>query len=523
MDPASLPDIALPPIPRTSEDQRLSSQPSFMVRRIKLTGNTVFGTQVLHQITSRYEGRKISTEELLALRNELTLYYIDHGYINSGAVIPDQEPREGVIEIAIIEGTLSDVRISGNTRLKSAYIRDRIDLVPNLPLNINDLKESIQLLDQNPLIQRISAELMPGLQRGESVLKVEVSESRPYDFGFSVSNWRSPGVGEIRGELQGSHSNLTGRGDALSLQYGVTEGLNDFAVDYAVPINARDLRFGIFLSQSQSEVIEEPFDAIDITSETESYGLRLEYPFRRTLNGHFLASITLERRHSESLLLGEPHPFSPGSENGESTVTVFRLGQEWLSRRANAVLAARSRFSFGIDAFNATINEGDLPDGKFVAWLGQFQWIRRLPKHDIQFVVRSDLQLSADPLLSLEKFGIGGATSVRGYRENLLVRDNGWVSSVETRIPITKLWLGSEQGPAIPRLALFYDFGWGENIEVATPDPKNISSAGVGLRWSPSRHLHTQLYWGTPLRNIDTVENDALQDKGVHFMLNYDF
>jgi len=52
-------------------------------------------------------------------------------------------------------------------------------------------------------------------------------------------------------------------------------------------------------------------------------------------------------------------------------------------------IAARSRFSVGTDALGGTIH-GDpaIPDGQFFAWLGQFQWARRLDVLDIQTLFR---------------------------------------------------------------------------------------------------------------------------------------
>lgn len=123
---------------------------------------------------------------------------------------------------------------------------------------------------------------------------------------------------------------------------------------------------------------------------------------------------------------------------------MVRASQEWVHRTPEQVWAVRSTFSVGVDLLGATINAGAVPDGRFFAWLGQFQWVRRLWDTDSQLILRSDLQIAADPLLPLEKLAIGGAVTVRGYRENVFARDNGWVSSLEFRIPIFRLplpWL----------------------------------------------------------------------------------
>lgn len=102
------------------------------------------------------------------------------------------------------------------------------------------------------------------------------------------------------------------------------------------------------------------------------------------------------------------------------------------------MLAARSTLSFGLDALGATTHGGDAPDGRFFAWLAQLQWGHRLPERyrGSELIARLDAQLTGDRLLSLEKFGMGGLRTVRGYQENQLVRDNGIAGSVELRVPV---------------------------------------------------------------------------------------
>jgi len=73
-----------------------------------------------------YTNREITSEELEDARRAVTVYYISHGYINSGAVIPDQTPDNGVITIRIVEGALSRsscTEISGcaTTTLRAGY------------------------------------------------------------------------------------------------------------------------------------------------------------------------------------------------------------------------------------------------------------------------------------------------------------------------------------------------------------------------------------------------------------------
>ena len=96
----------------------------------------------------------------------------------------------------------------------------------------------------------------------------------------------------------------------------------------------------------------------------------------------------------------------------------------------------------GIGAFNATINE-TAPDSRFFAWRGQAQWVRLLAP-DTLLLIRGDMQLASRTLLTSEQFGLGGINSVRGYRQDLLLADNGAFASVELRQPIARVaqWNG---------------------------------------------------------------------------------
>ncbi len=498
--PSPLPELTPPP-PLGPKAPSLATQLQVFVKDIKLTGNRVISNEELGKVTAPYENRTLSSEDLQSLRQALTVYYIDKGYVNSGAVIPDQEVKEGIIEIQIVEGKLTDIELSGNEWLRDSYIAKRLRLGSEDALNLQILQERMQVLDQDRRIERLNAELKPGIQPGEGVLQVLVEEARPYELGVFFNNYYSTSVGELHGEVYGAHYNLTGFGDVLTARYGITEGIDDVGALYSFPLTARDTRLNLYFDRGNSDIVEEPFDAIDITSETETYGVILSHPFYLTPRRQLLAELVFERRRSETFLLGEPFPFSPGTDDGKSDVTVLRLRQEWVDRGPTHVLALRSTLSFGLDALGATSNElgangrfancpfSDIcPDGQFFAWLGQVQWVRRLWDTDNQVLVRSELQWAADPLLPLEQLGVGGASTVRGYRENLLVRDRGFVGSIEFRFPVFRLplpFITQEPEDGQVQLASFYDFGWSENVEEPSPDPRTISSAGLGVRWDP--------------------------------------
>lgn len=510
--------LPLPAFCAVSDDGRI------MVRKFIFKGNTIFSDDELSKIASIYENKEITLGELEDLRFKLTMLYIDKGFINSGVTIPDQKMPDinGNILLNIVEGVLEKIKISGNDWIREGYIEKRIRRGSGPPLNMNDLQERLQIMQTNPLIETVNAELRPGIEPGKADLDVKVKEARPYHAGLQYSNSYSPGAGSLILEIFASHENLSGNGDSLDIKYGFTESLYDYSGSYAIPVNARDTKIRFAYSRNSSTLIEEPFDELDVESKSENYEISLSHPIIRTPQSEFLIGLIAQKEFSETSLLDTPFSFSEGVINGKSDISVIRFSQDFVSKSGFQVVAGRSLISLGINSFNSTDNS-NAPDSQFFKWIGQFQWARQLKSlYSTQIIFRTDTQLSADALLPLEQFAIGGGKSVRGYRENQLVRDNGVVSSLELRIPVLRLPVpGLSITPEDGRiyLAPFFDYGAGWNTRRKSPGALNISSVGLGLRYSPSQHGFAHIYWGYPLRDIDNPDND-LQDKGIHFLVS---
>lgn len=186
---------------------------------------------------------------------------------------------------------------------------------------------------------------------------------------MKAGNNQSPSVGAIRGELQLAHLNLTGNGDSMEGIFGFTEGLNDLDLSYTLPVTRRDTSVKLQFRQSKSTVIEDMFKDLDIKSKSKAYGLTINHPLFRTAQQEFSLALAADVRHSETYLLGRPFSFSQGVEDGQSDVTVLSFSQEWIDRSQIKVVAARSSFNLGINAFGATEHESGV-DGKFFSWLG---------------------------------------------------------------------------------------------------------------------------------------------------------
>ena len=487
------------------------------VRRVEVLGSTVFSPAELEAAVASFIGKEATFEELLAIRTAITKLYTDNQYTTSGAFLPPQDVTDGVVEVQVVEGGIEKINIEGLKHLRTGYVRDRIGLAAHPPINLPRLEEALQQLQLDPLISTVQAELSAGTSPGLSVLTLNVKEAKRLTTTVIVENRDSPSVGEIRGTAAISYNNLLGYGDRLNADYGITQGINSYNLSYEIPLNPRNGTLSLSYANSKSRIIEQPFSDLDINADSETLSLGFRQPIVQTPTSEFALSASLDLRQSKTFILEDvPFSFSSGPENGKSNVTVLRLTQDWVNRSTNRVLAARSQFSFGLDALGATVNDTGI-DGRFTSWVGQFQWVQALGGDTI-LIARTGAQLSLDSLLPIEQFSIGGVDTVRGYRQNQRVADNGIVGSMEVRVPI----ISKPDGIGTIQFAPFFDIGTVWNHEGDIPSPSTLASIGLGLRWQRNPYFSASLDWGIPLNPIDD-QGDSLQDNGLSFSVRFRF
>ena len=548
------------------------------VDHFEFQGNTRYSKQRLREVVEKAlkdtgsswpQNPTISLEVLEDARLAITNLYVNDGYINSGAVLPEQPVDQRVVKFQIVEGRLTDIPVTfvdkdGNPidenslgpvkskgivgffqrvirplreairrRLflhRRRYIVQRIQYASGPPLNILRLKDELEVLRQDPKINTINAELKPAAVAGESALDVRVQEANPYQLGVQFSNRRPPSVGSTALDVLASDQDVTGRGDRLFLRYDVLsgpiddlkpEGAKDFSADYVIPITPADTTLEFNFSRTDTIVVDRTFQKLHITSQSDSTSFTLRQPLWRrptaepaTKDSRGIPSYEFDvfvggaLRDNRTTLLGRPFSFSPGDINGTEHITALRFGQELTVRNERDAFSGRSTFGLGVPWFDSTANH---PGGRFLDWVGQAQYVHLIGKTDIQAVFRGTAQFSDRSLLTLEQFALGGVETVRGYPENYLVRDQAVVGNVEFHVPAWR-----KNGNDLVTLVPFYDAGYGMNRVHRTGRSEALDAVGLGLLLNPSRHVNVQLYYGAALQHHDSDSHDV-ENLGFHF------
>jgi hemolysin activation/secretion protein len=467
---------------------------------------------------------------LRSITEAITNLYVSKGYITSGAFLPNQEIVGGIINIRVVEGKLENINIKGLKHLRQDYVRSFISSAQKSseldthskkgsfsnqspPLNIEKIEEELNLLRRDPSIKNIEAELIKGTEPNLSVLLIEIEETSPYDAKLSFDNYRSPSVGELQGTIETGYRNFIGVSDRAFAQYNLTEGLDAYSVGYGTPIvSPKNGTLSFEYRNGDSKIIEN-FEEANIRAESDTVSVQYRQPIIYKPEREIAWGLAFERQNSETFILDDqPFSFTADPEQTNSVISVLKLTGDWIERSSSSVLGFNSELNFGLDVFDATVNE-NTPDGLFFSWLGQTQWTKALNQdRNLLFVTKLTTQLSPDSLLPLEQFTLGGVGTVRGYRQNQEVGDNAVVGTIEVYFPLAGDRTNSSKLNLIP----FFDGGtvWNNNSDEA----EALASLGLGLDWQFKEFLSLKVDWGVPLINTSD-RGDSLQDDGFTFSL----
>ncbi|MDJ0516792.1 MAG: ShlB/FhaC/HecB family hemolysin secretion/activation protein [Trichodesmium sp. MO_231.B1] len=491
-----------------------SSQPlETVIQQFNFVGNTKFSNEELQQQLQPYLGKPITFAELIAARTTITQYYTENNYITSGAFIPPQTISEnGTVTLNVVEGKVGEININIEGRLNEGYIKSRLARATKAPLNQEKLFSALQLLQLDPLVKTISAELSAGIRPDTSILDIEVVTANPWQIAAIANNGRAPSVGTFRRGGEVGYRNITGMGDSFNTLYTNTDGSDTVEISYSIPVNSSNGKVELFYRHQDNEIVESPFERLDINSNSNTYKLGFSQPIVQTPTQELSLGLAATRRDSKTSILGTNFPLSEGADdNGETKLSILQFFQDYQLRGNNQVLALNSQFNLGLDIFDATVNSNEA-DSRFFYWRGQGQWVRQLGE-DTLLVVGADVQLSPSDLVPLERFGLGGYRSVRGYRQDIRLTDSGALGTVELRLPVP--WISAEN--RLFQVVPFIDGGvaWNSDGE-EVPGDNALASVGLGLQVKLWDRINLRLDYGIPLVDVDDRDRTA-QEEGLYF------
>jgi len=492
----------------SSDAQEMGPEEETIIRSVEILGSTIFTQEQLNASVAKFIGLEATGDNLLSLRSSITKIYLENGFSSTAAfLIPEQDISQGHIIIQVVEGKIENVIVQGLQRLRKGYLLQRLPSINRVPFNENQLYKELQILALDPLIATIHAELAPGGADGLSILQLSVEEKDTFKVGVLLNNGRSPAIGAFQRVAQISEASLFGGGEFLSLTYQNTDGSNGVDIRAALPVNPMNGSVVAGYSYQWSELIEKPVNLLDIQTQAQYYFVGFRQPVIKTPRQELSLGLQFDRLESSSFFNGEPFRIAPGQDEfGRSRISALRFSQDYLARSFNQVLAISSSFNFGVEVFSIT--QGLEPDSQFFSWQLQTYYSRLLAA-DLSLILKTSFQIADQPLVPDEQFRLGGIDSVRGYRQDLNISDNGFFGSLELRLPVLRI----PKVNGVLQVAPFVEGGraW-NNGDRFPPITSGLASVGVGLVYGMgdlglAGDFSASVYYGVPLIRVEGVEN----------------
>jgi hemolysin activation/secretion protein len=490
--------------------------PPLRVKKFLYLGNTVVKDSELDNLIRPYLDKQISQDDLDKITDTITQYYVQKGYVTSGATIvygdnPSFDPESATIKIRIIEGRLGKISVAGSKRL-DRYIQQGIAI--SKPLNTNKLLEDLNRLNSDELIDSLGARLLPNPDSlvNRNNLEISVKPRKVIDLSTFVNNSRNVTVGTYEGGVNFVLRNATGRGDRFSTLYSRASAGNLLVSNYTLPIDRwTSLDFGYAWASSTN--IASPFDVLNIkgTSQAFDFGVsRILVSDYSDGKSELKVKLGLHHQETQEEVLGLNFPVSQGaSENGNTFTSSITLALEYERIRSQEAYFLQSKFNFGVDFGSET--DPFFHNGQYFWWDADAIYSHKLPL-GLLFVSRLSTQLSDSPLVGADIFSLGGASTIRGFRPDTALGENGFHGSLDVKIPAYKGKVGEFY------ISPFFDIGYVWSDPRISDNSTLLASTGLSLEYYFAKKLSVIFSWGHPLFG----NRQNLQDSGFLFSIKWD-
>jgi hemolysin activation/secretion protein len=478
--------------------------PRFPIVRFNIEGNTLLPQAAVNAAVQPFIGPRRDFGDVQRALEALEELYKQRGYTTVGVSLPEQVLEKGEVLLKVTEGRIRDLKIDGQLHFDADNIRASLPtLKPGEPPLIDDVSANLRIANENPA-KKVELRLQPGERDEDIDAHLKVTDESPLKLGAVLENTGTEQTGKRRLGLSFQHANLWNRDHILTAQYQTSPekpgDVKVYALAYRVPLYGLGDAIDFFATKSNVNAGSIAAGPINLAIS----GSGVVYGGRYTLN--------LKRRgdYEQQLVFGIDHKAFENNIGGGglqlgNDITVHPLSFQYNGRWAKdssevSVFGSVVRNLPGGDkGSQADFNKAraGAPDDFSVLRAGLT--LSHAYASDWQVRLVSSGQWTDRPLIPGEQFGIGGASSVRGFEEREIANDRGYQASFELYTPeLCKDFPGEQRC----RLLAFVDGGSVYRLRALAgeQEQEHVASTGLGLRYSWGKNFAFQSDFGHVLQ-----------------------
>jgi len=436
---------APPPLPKVQkpieQKKPVEGEQTVQIKNFLFSGNKLLTEQELQSVVEKWKNKSLSFDDLQNVIADIQEYYSSKNRIVK-ALLPEQEIKDGIISIKIVEGVLGDVvveqksqkpRMTAETVKK--YFKGEKD---SIYIDTKDLQRKIFILNDLPGVNAIGT-YEQGKKEGESNFKVTVEDTPFFKGELAAANFGSKSTGSNQAIANVSFNNISGIGDLFSVNGIKSSGSDYVQGSYAVPILYDGLKLALNASKLDYQTLSSFSSTNQSKGDAKTYGANFTYPVYRTdrasvnakvgyetkdyLNTNVLTAATISDYKIDNMIAGLNgflYNNDQSSISYNTNVTFGRLKINDAAQETSDNTSAKTKGSFEKLAFNISRNQ-TLPDLKNTNWL-----------------ISVDGQTANKNLNSSEQMSLGGPYAVRAYPTGQGSGSQGMIIKTELQYPYDK-------------------------------------------------------------------------------------
>lgn len=508
-----------------AQEQKIDEEvKQFEIVRYDVQGSTILTEQELNQALTPYVGKERNFETIQHAVESLEAIYRNKGFAMVQVTLPQQTLKQGVVKLQIVEPRMGKVTVTGNQFHDEANIRRSLPTIKEDELiNTRDISTSLKLANENPT-KKDEVQFQTAKEAGVVDANIKVTDSKPWNAAIGIDNTGDSGSGRNRITVALQHANIAGLDHVLSMQYTTSisnpSDARIFGLGYHIPLYSLgdSLDFYASYSSVDSGVVNIGNIGLGVSGNGTVYGTRYNHNFLKIGNYDSSLSAGLDYKKLQNNVDFEGIPII-GNNISVHPISLTYAGNYADSQTMfNFSLSALHNISGGSSTSEfESVRNGANPNYNLLRFGGNL--VYALPK-DWRIHLAINGQATGTALIAGEQFGVGGATSLRGFLERELINDKGVSTNLELYTPNL-----CSTAKTQCRLLGFYDAGYlsRNNALPGELETQSVSSFGAGLRFNVASNWQAQADIGHVIKGSPFSNGTQTGSNRAHFKVIFAF